>query len=252
MIEITDLSLRINRKTILKDINLVIPDNTMTAVLGKSGCGKTMLMKCIIGLHKPTSGTIRIDGDEALSGHYAKRSMVYDKIAMLFQNAALLDSFTVYQNVSIPLFERREKTAQEIRSLVQEVLEFVGLQHTSELFPSELSGGMRKRIGLARALITQPRYLILDEPTTGLDPITADEVLSFLKLVVKEKQIIPLTITHDPFCIQAMGEFIVIMDNGQILFAGNKDDLTNHKDTSLHEFYTSFFPEYNKASLNFS
>lgn len=241
MIEFKDLNLTLNHKSLLNDINLTIPELKKTVIIGKSGCGKTVLMKTLEGLFSPTSGKLIIDGDDVYLNSQEIRHPAFDKIAMLFQNAALLDSFNVFQNVALPLFERKDKEPSEIMELVKEVLGFVGLQDSSQLYPSELSGGMRKRIGLARALITNPKYLILDEPTTGLDPITADEVVSFLKTAINIKNIIPITVTHDPYCIQELGEYIVIMDGGQVIFSGNKSDLESSSDIHVKRFFSSFF-----------
>lgn len=241
MIEFKDVNLKIGKKVILQNINLQIPDNCQTVILGKSGCGKTMLMKTLEGLYRVQSGSINIDGTEITKDDMHERSEVLDKIAMVFQYAALLDSFTVFQNIALPLYEKKKLTELEIRNEVQDVLKFLGLESTADMFPSELSGGMRKRIGLARALVTNPKYLILDEPTTGLDPFTAEEVMSFLKLVINNKNVVPITITHDPYCIAELGEFIVMMDEGKILFSGFKCDLEKLAGTPEHKFYSSFF-----------
>jgi phospholipid/cholesterol/gamma-HCH transport system ATP-binding protein len=241
MIEFIDVTLTLNRKTILSSISVSIPDTDKTVLIGKSGCGKTMLIKTLEGLYRPDSGRIIIDGEELNVHGLHKRNPLLQKIAMLFQNAAMLDSFTVYQNVALPLFEKHELPPEAITKAVQEVLEFVSLWQSKDLFPSELSGGMRKRIGLARALVTNPKYLILDEPTTGLDPITAGEVVSFLKLVIKDKQVIPITITHDPFCINELGSHIIIMNEGKVLYQGNKQAIAAMPDSAIRRFYDSFF-----------
>jgi len=241
MIEFTDISLKLNRKPILSNITVSIPDNCMTVIIGKSGCGKTVFMKTLEGLFRPQTGTITIDGETALSANIHIRPAVLSKVAMVFQYAALLDSFTVFQNVALPLFEKKSHQPTEIRGEVMEILSFVGLQDSAEHYPSELSGGMRKRIGLARALITNPKYVILDEPTTGLDPFTADEVMSFLKRVIELKKVIPITITHDPYCINELGDFIIMMDGGKVLFSGFKIELQKLTGTDALSFYNSFF-----------
>lgn len=241
MIEFQDVNITLYKKNLLKDIRLTIPDTKKTVIIGRSGCGKTVLMKTIEGLFKPSSGKLLIDGDNVDKTTKGIRHPAYDRVAMLFQNAALLDSFSVFQNVALPLFERREQQPSEIIRMVDEVLGFVGLPNSLNLHPSELSGGMKKRIGLARAIITNPKYLILDEPTTGLDPITSDEVVSFLRSAIKAKKIIPITVTHDPYCIKELGEYVVIMDNGKVVYSGDKTDLENRADDNVKRFYTSFF-----------
>ena len=139
------------------------------------------------------------------------------------------------------MYENTHLPAAEISDKVQDILTFVGLQHTAEQYPSELSGGMKKRIGLARALITDPRYLILDEPTTGLDPLTAKEVMDFLRVVIEQKKVIPVTITHDPYCITELGDHIILMDAAKVLYNGDKAALEKQKDTYAVSFYRSFF-----------
>jgi phospholipid/cholesterol/gamma-HCH transport system ATP-binding protein len=241
MISIKRVNLTINNKQILSDITVDIPDDRKTVIIGKSGCGKTMLMKTLEGLYVPQSGNIFIDGTEITGTAARKRGEVFDKVAMVFQYAALLDSFTVYQNIALPLVERKKLHPGEIREMVREILQFVRLEQTAELFPSELSGGMRKRIGLARALVTNPSYLILDEPTTGLDPLTTEEVMTFLQLVINKKKVVPITITHDPYCIEKLGDHIIMVDDSQIIFSGEKAELEKHQDTPAHKFYKSFF-----------
>jgi phospholipid/cholesterol/gamma-HCH transport system ATP-binding protein len=241
MIEFNKVTLQLNRKQILSDISAVIPDDCKTVIIGKSGCGKTVFMKTLEGLYRPQSGMISIDSETAISTNIPKRPEVLSKVAMVFQNAALLDSFTVYQNVALPLYEKKNKKPDEIQSEVMEILSFVGLQDSAEHYPSELSGGMRKRIGLARALITNPKYVILDEPTTGLDPSTANDVMMFLKQVIELKKVIPITITHDPYCINELGDFIIMMDEGKVLFSGYKTELQKLYGTEVLNFYNSFF-----------
>jgi phospholipid/cholesterol/gamma-HCH transport system ATP-binding protein len=241
MIIFENVNLTINRKKILTDISVEIPDDCKTIIIGKSGCGKTMLMKTLEGLYIPQTGNVTIDGTVITSIDQKKRSEVFDKVAMVFQYAALLDSFTVYQNIALPLIERRKNPQNEIRESVYEILSFVKLEHCAEWFPSELSGGMRKRIGLARALVTNPKYLILDEPTTGLDPLTAEEVMTFLQLVISKKKVVPITITHDPYCIDKLGDHIIMVDNSTILFSGHKSELEKQTNTPEHKFYKSFF-----------
>jgi len=241
MISFKNVNLVINDKPILTDVSMSIPDNKKTVIIGKSGCGKTMLMKTLERLYIPQSGTIIIDDIEINASGVQNRLPILDKIAMVFQNAALLDSFTVFQNISLPLFEKHIMTDEQIKNEVSDVLKLVGLEKISDLYPSELSGGMRKRIGLARALVINPKYLILDEPTTGLDPFTAEEVMSFLKRVIKDKEVVPVTITHDPYCINELGDYVVMMDEGRVLYNGDKSEIENQKDYRIPEFYRSFF-----------
>lgn len=241
MIEFNNVNLSLSRKLLLSDISVTIPDTCKTVIIGKSGCGKTMFMKTLEGLFRPQSGTISIDVVAISNIGKHNRPEVLKKVAMVFQYAALLDSFTVFQNVALPLYENKSFKKDEIYKEVMEILNFVGLQETVDHYPSELSGGMRKRIGLARALITNPKYLILDEPTTGLDPFTSNEVMTFLKRVIKYKNVIPVTITHDPYCINELGDYIIIIDGGKVLFSGYKEELLKLNGTDILSFYNSFF-----------
>ncbi len=241
MIEFIDISLSFNSKLILSNITVTIPDNCKTVIIGRSGCGKTVFMKTLAGLYQPLSGTISIDNQFVTHDKIHHRPEALNKIAMVFQNAALLDSFTVYQNIALPLYDKKKSSMVKINQDVLEMLSFVGLEQCADMFPAELSGGMRKRIGLARALITNPKYLILDEPTTGLDPFTSDEVIKFLKRVIDETKVIPITITHDPYCINELSDYVIMMDDGKVIFSGHKNELIKLTGTEILRFYNSFF-----------
>jgi len=241
MISIRNLSLTLNSNPVLQDITLDLPDNKNTVILGRSGCGKTVLMKCVTSLFTPDAGEIYIDNERINHHNYQMDRGVLNKVGMLFQNAALLDSFTVFQNLALPLSERTALTKEQIHEQIISILQYVGMQQTAELLPSELSGGMRKRIGLARALISNPKYIILDEPTTGLDPLTAQEVLDFLTYVIESRHLIAIAITHDPLCLKKLGEHIVILDAGHVLYAGNQEHLKQTKDEAIAAFYRSYF-----------
>jgi len=237
MIKLENVNLTINNKVILNQISVNIPDDCMTVIIGKSGSGKTMLMKTIVQLFRPQNGIISIDVDKM--GPLKKIPL--NLISMVFQNSALLDSFTVFQNIALPLYENSMYKEEEIIAKVHEILGFVGLDTICAMYPSELSGGMRKRVGIARALVTNPRYIILDEPTTGLDPITAKGIISFIKSVIIKRQLIPITITHDPLCINELGNYIVMMDAGSVFYSGKKESLMKCNDSKTQEFYISFF-----------
>lgn len=247
MIEFKDVNLTLNNKNILNNISFAIPENCNTVIIGKSGCGKTVLMKTLEGLYRTQSGIILVDGEEVNVLNYRHPNL--NIISMLFQYAALLDSFTVYQNVALPLVEKRSLSKEIIRDLVMNVLQLVGLESSSELYPAELSGGMKKRIGLARALVMEPKYLILDEPTTGLDPFTSEEVLSLLNKVIEQKQVIPIIITHDPYCIDKMGDYVIIIDSGHVTFCGSRSEIENCSENNVKLFFRSFFNNESK-SLN--
>jgi len=224
MIKIENLNVSFGEKLILEDINLEIPDNQITTIVGQSGCGKSVLMKTIEGLFKPISGQIWIDDTEITSLKKSKLNKIRQKMSMLFQESALLDSLNVFQNVALPLYENSDKSEAEILELVQENLKLVGLEKALPIMPAELSGGMKKRVALARAIIRQPRYIIYDEPTTGLDPIISNEIT---KLIMKLQNSYPLTsiiITHDMDCISKVKGNIAMLHNKKIIFTGKYEE----------------------------
>lgn len=157
---------------------------------------------------------------------------------MVFQHAALLDSFTVFQNVALPLYERGEKNEEYIRHRVQECLQLVGLEHTLELYPAELSGGMRKRIGIARALVYKPDYLIFDEPVSGLDPITADETLYYMTQIIKNNSATMITITHDISTIGQLGQKVLFINNGEQIYYDSYKSLMSSENTVIRQYFS--------------
>ncbi|MBN1948687.1 MAG: ATP-binding cassette domain-containing protein, partial [Candidatus Cloacimonetes bacterium] len=173
MIELRELTIGFSGRTVLDKIDLTIREGEITIIIGRSGCGKSVLMKSIEGLVKPVAGTILIDGVEITQLPEKELYRIRKKMAMLFQGSALLDSLNVYQNVALPLFEHTGGSAEEIRKVVTDNLELVGLPDILDRMPVELSGGMKKRVALARAMVMKPKYIIFDEPTTGLDPVIA-------------------------------------------------------------------------------
>ncbi|MDY6915606.1 MAG: ATP-binding cassette domain-containing protein, partial [Candidatus Cloacimonadota bacterium] len=201
MIKIENLNLGFADKLVLKDINLEIPENQITSIVGQSGCGKSVLMKTIEGLFQPASGKIYIDNKEITNLHKKELNKIRQRMSMLFQESALLDSLNVFQNVALPIYENHNKTEEEIYSLVKQNLKLVGLESVLTKMPSQLSGGMKKRVALARAIIRQPRYIIYDEPTTGLDPIISDEITRLILKLQNSYQLTSIIISHDMQCI---------------------------------------------------
>ncbi|MHB8877099.1 MAG: ABC transporter ATP-binding protein, partial [Myxococcaceae bacterium] len=172
MIEVVDLYKSFGKNAVLTGINLAIPPGSTCVILGGSGSGKTVLMKHMIGLLKPDRGQVIVDGEDVVPLGERELERVRRKFGMVFQAAALFDSMTVYENVSFPLREHSKLAEEQIREIVRAKLEIVGLRNVDEKFPADLSGGMRKRVGLARAIVLDPKIVLYDEPTTGLDPIT--------------------------------------------------------------------------------
>ena len=225
MIEIRNLTVRFDDSLILDDLSCNIEKNKITSIIGKSGVGKSVLMKSVLGLIKGVEGEVIIDG------------VLYDKLgkernelkmAMLFQNSALFDSMTVFQNTAFPLYEHTKKSYSEIREKVVEMLSLVNLsENILESYPAELSGGMRKRVALARAIIQEPDYLIYDEPTTGLDPVTADEIINLISSIHDKLSMTSILITHDPECIKQLTQNLIMIDSGKIIY---DDSFSKFKD----------------------
>lgn len=221
MIAVKNLSLSLAGVEILKGLDFVLPFSENLVILGRSGSGKTVFIKSLLGIYPPDEGSIIVDGCDLYDCSSAELDAVKKRFAMVFQHAALLDSFTVFQNVALPLYERGIKDEEHIMSKVSECLELVGLADTQDKYPAELSGGMRKRIGIARALVYQPDYLIFDEPTSGLDPITASETLYYMTQIIKDNTATVITITHDITTIAQLGQKVLFIDGGKQVYYGS-------------------------------
>ncbi|MFH1195368.1 MAG: ATP-binding cassette domain-containing protein [bacterium] len=223
---------------VLRDINLVINKGENVVVLGKSGTGKSVLIKCIVGLVDPDDGKLAIFGKN-ISGLKEKELIeIRKKIGFLFQSAALYDSMTVRENLEFPLKRQLHSTRKgTMNSLIEEALETVGLADTIDLMPSELSGGMRKRLGLARTLILKPEIMLYDEPTTGLDPITSKEISSLILEVQKKYNTSSIIITHDIECARRTANRIIVIKDGVCAAEGSFTDLENAADEWIRSFF---------------
>lgn len=219
MIQIKDLSVVLDNQTIFHNANIQVEDGKRTVFVGKSGCGKTVLMKAIEGLIECTSGDIIVDGVNICTSSYKKILQIRKSIAMLFQSSALMDSMNIYQNVAFPLFEHKKNqfSEKEIKDLVVEKLESVGLYNVLKKMPSELSGGMKKRVALARAIILEPKYIIYDEPTTGLDPGTSKDIIDLINKIHKMGFYTSIIISHDRDCIKETADRIAFIDKTKII-----------------------------------
>ena len=236
MIEIKNLSISFGEQKILQNIDLTIPENKITIVVGQSGTGKSVLMKCIEGLIEPDKGSIIIDEIDIFTLNKQELNETRKKMAMLFQGSALLDSLNVYQNVALPLIEHTDLSEDDILKEVEEKLELVGLKDVLTKMPSELSGGMKKRVALARAIILKPKYIIYDEPTTGLDPIIAEEISDLILKLQKQYDIASIIITHDMNCIRKIKGHIAMIHDKKIVFDGTFNDFNNDKRKIIREF----------------
>jgi phospholipid/cholesterol/gamma-HCH transport system ATP-binding protein len=238
LIEITDLKKSFGENKVLRGINFTLEKGENVVVLGKSGSGKSVLIKCIVGLMDIDSGTLKVFGKNIPGMKHRELDQVREKIGFVFQGSALYDSMTVKQNLEFPLRRHaREKTKKEIEAIIDEALENVGLIHTKELMPSELSGGMRKRIGLARALILNPEIILYDEPTTGLDPITAKEISSLMLEMQKRYNTSSVIISHDMNCTKLTADRMMVLIDGVFYAHGTFDELERSEDEKVQAFF---------------
>ncbi len=236
MIEIINLSVVFDGVKIIKDINLSIPEGRSTVIAGRSGSGKSVLLKTIEGLIKPYSGTVVIDGTDIFAISEDDLNGIRKKMALLFQSSALFDSLNIFQNIAFPLVEHSCFSMTEISALVNEKLSLVGLYDVHQKMPSELSGGMKKRAALARAIILNPKYIFYDEPTTGLDPLIAEDIINLILELQKKYQHTSVIITHDVNCISKTADFMVVVDDGNIKYKGDYKDLLGTKDPYCRQF----------------
>lgn len=238
VIQLKNVSKSFGKNHVLKDFNLDLNKGENVVVLGKSGSGKSVLIKCIIGLIKPDSGTISVLGKNIPELNHTELDKIRAKVGFLFQSNALYDSMTVRQNLEFPLRRHRAKmTKSEIDNLIIEALTNVGLAHTVDMQPSELSGGMKKRIALARTLILKPEIILYDEPTTGLDPITGKEISNLMCELAKKYNTSSIIISHDLNCVKIVANRIVMLIDGKCYAQGNFESLKNSTDKQVQQFF---------------
>jgi phospholipid/cholesterol/gamma-HCH transport system ATP-binding protein len=236
MIEVKDLQLNLAGQEILKRISFRLEDGQNLVIIGRSGSGKTILIKTLMGFFKPEGGQVLVDGHDVYGEDPQVDSSLRHDFAMVFQNAALLDSYTVFQNVALPLYERGEMQYEEIMGRVQKCLTMVGLEDSMGKRPAELSGGMRKRVGIARALVYEPNYIVFDEPVSGLDPITSSEILYYLSQIIGSVKATTITITHDVRNLSDLGDRVLFLENGEALYYGPHDQLAQSGNPLILEF----------------
>ncbi|MEX8549299.1 MAG: ABC transporter ATP-binding protein [Mucilaginibacter sp.] len=238
VVEIRGLKKAFNGFEVLKNINVDLKRGENLVVLGKSGQGKSVTIKCIVGLLKKDEGSVKVFDEEVSDLNDEELKQLRTRIGFLFQNSALYDSMTVRENLSFPLTRvLKLKDETEINSRIEEVLEGVGLLDAIDKMPSDLSGGMRKRIGLARTLIMKPEIMLYDEPTTGLDPITSKEISQLILEMQKKYKTSSIIITHDMPCAQITADRIVVMNDGEYIAEGTYKEL----ETSDNELVKAFF-----------
>jgi phospholipid/cholesterol/gamma-HCH transport system ATP-binding protein len=238
VIEINNLKKSFGKQEVLKNVSLTLFNGENLVVLGKSGSGKSVLIKCIIGLLIPDEGTIKVFKENVTTMKSKELDDLRQKIGFLFQSGALYDSMTVKQNIEFPLRRIKNKLSEkEIKEKVNEVLENVGLADALEKMPSQLSGGMRKRISLARSIVVDPMIMLYDEPTTGLDPVTSDEISSLINEVQKKYKTSSIIITHDIKCALNTADRIVMLNEGTIYKEGKAEDFENSTDPLIKSFF---------------
>lgn len=237
MIEIKNLHKSFGTKKVLSGVNLNIQPGETLVIVGRSGCGKSVMLKHIVGLLSPDQGEVKVEGKIINQLNEKELYQIRRKFGFLFQGAALFDSMSVEENVSLPLVESENGFKKsEIDKIVAEKLELVGLPGIQKLKPSELSGGMRKRVGLARALATTPDYILYDEPTTGLDPIMSDSIDNLIKDLSEKINVTSIVVTHDMFSVKNVADRVAMMHEGKIYYEGKPDELLSSKDEIIYDF----------------
>jgi phospholipid/cholesterol/gamma-HCH transport system ATP-binding protein len=238
VIEINNLKKSFGKQEVLKNVSLRLFNGENLVVLGKSGSGKTVLIKCVVRLLNPDDGTINVLGEEVSALNSDGLGELRKKIGFLFQGGALYDSMTVKQNLEFPLRRiKKNLTQKEIDDKVKEVLEHVGLPDALDKMPAQLSGGMRKRISLARTIVVDPKILLYDEPTTGLDPVTSDEISSLINDVQKKYKTSSIIITHDIECARTTANRIVMLQDGGVYLEGKLEMFEKSTDASIKSFF---------------
>jgi phospholipid/cholesterol/gamma-HCH transport system ATP-binding protein len=243
MIQVRDLWKAFGEKEVLRGITLDIPEGTTYVVLGASGSGKTVLLKHVIGLLKPDRGTVHVDGLEISSLTGRALTEARQVFGMVFQGAALFDSMTVFENVAFPLKEKeRRLPADELRARVVESLRVVDLgEDVLQSWPSQLSGGMRKRVALARALVANPKVVLYDEPTTGLDPITTDSVDSMINQAKHRRKVTSMVISHDIASAFRVADRLAVLYDGRIAAQGTPEEVRRSDDPYVQRFLSLWF-----------
>ncbi len=237
MIEIRDLHKSFASNLVLNGINLDIDTGETLVIIGRSGCGKSVLIKHIVGLLSPDKGYVKVEGEVVGDMDEPALYKLRKRFGFLFQGAALFDSMTVEENIALPLVEANKDISEEIiNKRIAEKLELVGMPGSQKLKPAELSGGMKKRVGLARALITDPDYILYDEPTTGLDPIMSDSIDLQIKELTEKLNVTSVVVTHDMYSVKNVANQVAMMHEGKIHFVGSAEELLSSNDSIIKEF----------------
>jgi phospholipid/cholesterol/gamma-HCH transport system ATP-binding protein len=238
MIDVINLAKMFSDKKVLESLNLTIDKGITQVIIGRSGCGKSVLLKHIIGIIKPDSGQIIVDGRDITKMAGKELSQLRLSFGMLFQSAALFDSLTVAENVGFNLIEHTDLDSQTIAKKVKEALSLVGLYNIEHLMPNELSGGMQKRVGLARAICMRPKIILYDEPTTGVDPIMADAINDLIKRLHDKLEVTSVVVTHDMISAYKIASNIAMLYDGKIIQRGTPEQIKNTENPIVRQFIT--------------
>lgn len=250
MIEVKNVNKFFVGKQILSDVSSVFEQGKVNMIIGQSGSGKSVLAKCIVGLHEVDSGQVLFDGQDFSAMNRLQRTEVRKEIGMLFQGSALFDSMTVEENVMFPLTMFTNKTKKEMQDRADFCLDRVNLNGKNKLYPSECSGGMQKRIGIARAIAMNPKYLFCDEPNSGLDPITSIVIDGLIKEITKEYNITTVVISHDMNSVIEISDTIMFIHNGQNWWQGDRNTIITTENPEILNFvYASDFMKEIRSSM---
>jgi len=251
MVEVKNLTKRFEDHVVLDDISLDVKKGENAVVFGRSGTGKSVLLKCIVKLLIPESGEIIVDGNSIFDIKMKDLNELRKSIGFLFQGSALYDSMSVRENLEFPLIRNKKSmSAEERQEKVIKALQDVSLEDAINKMPDELSGGMKKRIGLARTIISEPKLILYDEPTTGLDPITVKEISQLINDLQKKLNVTSIVVTHDLLCAQIISERAVVLNEGKIIYDGGLDELTTSNDEFLKDFFTNENVQAKNRSVN--
>jgi phospholipid/cholesterol/gamma-HCH transport system ATP-binding protein len=250
MIEIKDIHKTFGENDVLRGISASFQPGKNNLIIGGSGSGKTTLLKCIVGLHEPTKGDVFFAGENFTDMNFEQRVPIRTHIGMLFQNSALFDSMTVEENIMFPLNLFTKKTQAEKLERANFCLERVNLAGKNKLYPAELSGGMKKRVGIARAISMQPKYLFVDEPNSGLDPKTSILIDDLINELTEEYQMTTVIVTHDMNSVMGIGEHIIFLHNGEKWWEGSNKEIAHTDNKELNDFvFASKFMQATKSKL---
>lgn len=250
MVDVKNVSKAFGDFRVLEDVSMQVQEGENLVIFGRSGTGKSVLLKCLVRLLIPDSGTIHVDGKDILSLNAKELNEYRKNLGFLFQSAALYDSMTVRENLAFPLQRHFNFSVEEINKKVETSLERVSLLDAIDKMPSELSGGMRKRVGLARSIITEPKLMLYDEPTTGLDPITTKEISQLIIDLQRRLKMTSIVVTHDLICAKIIADRAIVIKDGKIKFEGALEELNKSEDPYLINFFSEEFIDERNGSVN--